>query len=227
MRSHRLRYLPVIIVAISLFIFIRLSHAGDLNNNWYIGVHGGATEIENDIVVYALEFFTPYNFEERDFGYKIYGGYRINQFISIETAFADFGEILLSGQAGTRFTSGGQLWEFTSNNTALTVNAKTISAGAVFSLPLHTITKTSWLKKTTPFFKIGAHYNFLDMDINTISGVQNLIKDSDDTDWFYGFGLEFNLYKKLSARLEYEHYNFQEVIAEDVDFISMGLLFNF
>lgn len=90
---------------------INTANAVDLEPAWYVGGGVGASWLDpkTSNTVYSLG-------DDRDFGWHLSGGYRINQNFSVELAYTDLGgaEIISSGTAvgdiRYRQTTLGVLW---------------------------------------------------------------------------------------------------------------------
>jgi len=74
---------------------------------FYAGVGGGFTTVD---LCDDLLFFGATNCDEDDIGFKIFGGFKFNQFIAAEFGFADLGEVTASapGVSATAEVDGFQ-----------------------------------------------------------------------------------------------------------------------
>ena len=209
--------------------------------SWYLGGGLGVTEIESDVVLWP-DLSTAYlDKDERQLGYKVFGGYRLNDFIGIEILYVDFGKLEVMGNSGAGFASDGVVWIFNQNNSKVTLEPQTFGIGINFSLPLRKVTETAVIKKLTPFFKIGAHYWVADKSLtppnsanfytlqypSIVNSVNHSIEDESGLNFFYGAGISFDVNSRIEISLSYEWFNFDDNMAQDADFISSSILIKF
>ncbi len=77
-----------------LFVFlVSTTPVAAQEHKWYLGVGVGVTEIESDIVLLTILSPDHLDHSERDFGYKILSGYKINDYFGIELSYIDFGKM--------------------------------------------------------------------------------------------------------------------------------------
>lgn len=222
--SKKGAFICSLLTTVAFFFLTSPLKAEESQPTWYLGVGGGVTEIENDIQLWLYPSSVPHSFDERDAGFKIFGGYQLRDWLGIEAAYLDFGQIDLTGNAGLRFTTSSRLWTFTSSFTAIAVKARAISLGVVISIPTSRFTDMTILRDLSSHFKIGGQYRNVEVELSANSGMDALARDDWDLDWFYGAGLTYQINQTFAVRLEYEHYNFQKVIAEDAELISASLM---
>jgi OOP family OmpA-OmpF porin len=148
--------------------------------------------------------------DERDTGYKLYAGYAMNQYASVELQYANFGEATLSGTTGDHFSYDGQTYQFLASNASLRLKTDSIGASVLLGMPLG--------EQVTPFVRAGLHRWESDMKITATNISTN---DSDHgTDPFFGVGLDVKIIKNISARIEAERY---KIDSDNGDFISAGI----
>jgi len=213
-------------------------------HKWYFGGGIGVTEIESDIVLYDLLIPDHLDHSERDLGYKIFSGYKLNDYFSIELSYIDFGTMEVTASSDSFIQSEGVVWEFTQDNSTLAVDVNSIAVGLNLFFPFKKITDIKYLKSVTPFFKFGAHYWDVDKSLSPVDSVNyyeippnvvpnppnptdhNLEGDS-DISWFYGAGLSFDINKRFAVFLGYEWYHLQENMVDDIDLISSCVVIKF
>lgn len=153
--------------------------------------------------------------DEKDNGYKIFGGYKFNKYFSTELFYTDLGSASLSGNNGDTFSYEGSTYQFIANSASLTFDAKTIGLAGVASYPLH--------KYFEPFVKIGLHRYDLKA---TVSGTNFSASESDTgTDIVYGLGFNIPINESFDIKTEYEKYNLDEY--NDTRFLSVGIAYKF
>ena len=120
--------------------------------------------------------------DEKDTGYKIFGGYQVNKYAAVELAWLDLGEATVSGPLSPTLT-----WSGSSETEVISLSAK-------LTLPVY--------QKAGIFAKGGVAY--WDNESNTISaGV--VVRESDSGfSPIYGGGLYYWVSKSLLIRLEWE-----------------------
>lgn len=239
----RVSFKTIVVLATVLFISPGLFQSlNAAENRWYFGVGAGADEIESDIVLWTILNPDHLDHDERDIGWKIFGGYSFCDFFSMELFYADFGKMTVSANSGAYIYSEDVVWEFTADNSEFETEIYAIGLGGVFYLPLHKFADKNYLKWVTPFVKFGIHYWDVQKKINPSDSVNyygnpdplnlgGLINHSveNDTglDWYYGGGLSFNLNRHWSVLAAYEWYHITEAMLEDADFISVSAVFKF
>lgn len=213
----------------SIYSFLITNSYSQESNSWYIGAGFGGTEIESDIVIWKQVLADKAKFDERNTGYKFFGGYQWNDYIGIEALFADFGELELIGNSGHQFISGGKMWTFTQDNVEIITEMKTIATGLSFSFPIKNFSDNKILKRITPYCLVGGHYWDLNMSASPHDGTDQTdsIKNDNDFDFFYSAGLNIDITSHINLRLEYNFFNCSDVIVEDIDFICGSIIYTF
>lgn len=183
------------------------------DKRWYFGASYGKSKHETGV----SNLTGSASLDDKDKGYKIYSGYKVNKYVAAEVFFADFGEAKLSGNAGDTFKlrgSSSAFYSFTQSGTVKN-DALTVGVAGVFSYPLH--------KYFEPHVKLGIHKWAYKSMIS--KSVDSTITDkSDGVDLMYGLGFDFPLNQEFSLRTEYEIYKFGE---DDIDFLSAGVIYKF
>lgn len=193
--------------------------AGDntLDTQWYIGLGWGETEVDTGVDVGTATL------DDDDDGYKIFAGYRVNQYIGLEAFYADLGEASLTGNNGDTFTIDGVAYNFIVNNASVTSEATTMGLEAVATLPMATLTDNKYLGALTPFAKLGFHAWDAEYTA-TASGVSQTTADDDGTDLCWGLGLNIDVHKHVALRGEFERFDFD---GDDVDYLSASIIVKF
>jgi OOP family OmpA-OmpF porin len=154
------------------------------DNGFYIGAGAGQMNTTVDDV-----FGSDYEFDENDFGFKLFGGYKFFRWFSVEGAYIDGGspEIKESDGAGT--------------TAKLSIELQSLVAAAVFTLPIG--------EQFELFVKPGFAY----WEANTSASVSS-IRFSDKFNerdngsaFFLGGGAGFNFTDNFGMRVEYEWFD--------------------
>lgn len=210
---------------------------------WYIGAGLGATEIETDIVPWSILGPDYLDHSERDLGYKIFGGCRLNDFLGIEVSYIDFGAVEVAANSGSFIASEGVVWEFTQDGTLLSMDVSAIGLGVILRFPLEKIIENKYLERITPVLKFGGHYwraekelspsgsaNFFQLQNprpNPVNPTNHTVSDNSGLSWFYGAGFNLKINRRFDIIVSYEWYNFDKNMAQDADFISAGVIVKF
>ena len=122
--------------------------------------------------------------DDNDTSWRVFGGYQINKWFGVELGYADLGNVSASGTfAGTPFTANA--------------SATTIELVGVGTFPIN--------EQFGVFGKLGAHR--WDLDVSTTVAGTPFSRSGTGTDLTYGVGLQVNITKNISARLEWQRYN--------------------
>jgi opacity protein-like surface antigen len=233
-----------IVIIISILIFSSgISLASGNEKKWYIGAGTGVSEIESDIVVWTILNPGHLDQTERVLAFKVFGGYQINDFFSIELFYLDFGTLDVTANSDGRITSEGVVWEFTQNGSLLETDLTTIGLGVVFALPLKKISENNYLKRITPFTKLGIHYwnvektltppnsvnyyEWQDPTFNLQNPTTHISEDDSNFSWYYGAGLSFTINQYLSIICGWEWYSIGENRVDDADFVYSSVVIKF
>lgn len=178
-------------------------------DGWYIGGSAGSSnyDISEDDFVPSLGVVGSTKVDDEDVIWKMFGGYRINDNLALEFAYADFGSFDVISTITAPFAAETHS-EF--KPTALLLDAVGI-------LPLS--------DRFEIFGKVGLAVWEIEVDISGTPGVVRLAPDFDDdgSDFHYGVGVAAHLTDSVAVRAEWEAIN----LDEDVDGLSIGVQFNF
>jgi len=181
----------------------------DPAQGFYIGAGAGYSFINSSV----SNLTGSAELDDESFSYKVFGGYKFNQFFSTELFYMDLGAASLTGQTGDIFQLNGTTYSFLQNAT-VDASATTIGIAAQFSFPLTPHIST--------FAKGGGHY--WDRELDFSSATTSASESDDGIDFFYGFGAELQIAKNIAIRGEYENFT---VNNEDADIISISSKYNF
>lgn len=198
-------------------------HAAD--SGWYIGGAIGqskrdasSSDVARDVADIAEEVSgdtvlgVVASVDNTDTGWKLYAGYQINRNFALEAGYADLGKITGEGTA-TLTDSGGDYQVDWSGN----MKVKSWSFSVVGSVPVS--------ERFSVFGKLGIqHWQ------QKISGISGLTSDSEKesgTDPLWGLGVKFDMSKQLTLRAEWERFQDVGESKQDIDLLSLGLMYSF
>jgi len=121
--------------------------------------------------------------DDSDTGWKVFGGYRLNPYLSLEGAYVDF------GRPSDKFDTAGSSGDFSAHLSGF-------SPQLIGTVPLGPVELSA---------KVGVY--FVDVDLNAdIDSVSALDFDShtSEEDFMYGVGIGATFLQRLNAKLEYE-----------------------
>ena len=205
------------IVSILSFASLTSSLVQADESGWYIGgnigqsrAHLDEQKIADDVI--PAPFTNTYlDHNTIDGGYKVYGGYELNQHLSIEGGYFDLGDF--------------QFNHITVPDGLLKTNMQVrgLNLDVVGHLPLS--------EKLSAFARIGVTYA-LTQDTFTGTGAANVLGGKlSDRDTFpkVGLGLQYALNDSWAMRLEAERYRISNAITDhnEIDLFSLGVVYKF
>jgi OOP family OmpA-OmpF porin len=184
---------------------------------WYIGGNGGLSaakiddrRISSDLLSggYAT---TSINDNERDAGFKLFGGYRFDRYFALEAGYFDLGKFGFTADTLPPGALNG------------TIRLQGANVDAVGMLP--------FTDRFFAFGRFGAAYAQA-RDRFTGTGAVNVLEPSarrDATNYKFGAGLEYDFTEHFGSRLEAERYRVDDAVGNrgSVDLFSVGLLYRF
>ena len=192
--TNRLAFGVVTIVATML-----LSSAAFAEGRFYIGGSVGETDVDgfcDDAKDLGLG-----SCDDTDTGFKVTGGYKINDYLGMEIFYADLGEIDAKGTfMGSPVSAEAELDGF--------------GASLMGSYPM--------AENVSLYARVGVIEWDADIDVG-VSGLGSASEDDDGTDGVYGVGVQYLFGEQLGVRLEWERYD----LDDEVDMISLGLAWFF
>jgi hypothetical protein len=181
---------------------------------WYVGVSIGDVEYDLDQDNFEDGSLTSSSIDDETDGAKAYFGWEFNRILGVEGGYVDFNydaddTPIFQGQSngtGQRYALGPVSQDF---------EPEGLYAAATLALYRGRLWNV-WAK---------AGYMYWEADVVTIDSSGTVESDDDGTDTFYGLGAEVVLYKALRLRAEWER--FTDVVRDDVDLTSLGLVLRF
>lgn len=202
--------------------FIALAIAGSSfafadDTGWYVGANVGQSRariddarINRSLLGSGFSSATITD-DDRDVGYKIFGGYQMNRYLAVEGGYFDLGKF---GFAATTVPAG------TLNGEA---KIRGLNLDLVGTLPI--------TDKFSAFGRVGVNYADVRDRFSGTGAV--LTADSNpskrDANYKLGLGLEYDFTDSLSMRGEVERYRINDAVGNkgDVDLFSLGLIYRF
>ena len=209
-----------------IFAAVPSAFAAD-EKGWYLGVSAGQTKADVDEAafnsIYVAGGFTSASTssDEKDTGWKVFGGYQLSKNWAVEGAYVDL------GKATTKTTATGPAGEYTGEG-----KTKGWSFSGVGTLPVS--------DSFAVFGKLGAFLWDVDSKCNKVSGAGSCAASTNNasgTDLTYGIGVKYDFTKNVGLRVEWERFKntgdkFNTTGTTgtgeaDVDLLSLGIQFKF
>lgn len=186
------------------------------DKGWYAGVSAGRSKAKIDNgkinkVLRSAGFATATTTarDERDTGYKLYGGYQINKNFALEGGYFDLGRF---GFTSTTTGPGGTLSGH--------IKIKGVNLDAVGTLPI--------TGKFSALGRLGVQYAETKDSISGTGGVLVLKPDPSkrETNYKLGWGVQYDLTQSIGLRGEMERYRINDAVSnrENLDFYSAGMV---
>lgn len=180
---------------------------------WYLGANGGQVRatIDEARITSSLGGITAITHDDRDAGYKLYGGYRLNQNLAVEGGYFDLGNFGFNATTAPTGTLSGN------------IKLRGLNLDLVGTLPI--------TERFSAFGRIGANYAQA-RDSFTGTGAVHVLNASPsarDTNLKVGLGLQYALTDSLAMRAELERYRINDAVGNkgDIDMVSVGLVYRF
>lgn len=192
-------------------------HTDRKDSGWYIGGNIGQSyaDIDEERITSSLLssgfITTAFDADERDTGYKLFGGYQFNRFWAIE-----FGNFDLGG------------FDFT----ATTQPAGTLSGAIeIAGYNLDLVGFIPFTERFSMFGRVGAQYAEAEDQFRG-TGFVNVLNpnpEESDTNYKVGLGFQYAISRSLDIRLEGERYRIDDAVGNtgDIDMLSLGLVYRF
>jgi OOP family OmpA-OmpF porin len=142
---------------------------------WYMGAAVGQSKFDAPGVIGATSITT----DDKDTGFKIYGGYQLSRSLAVEVGYVDFGTISQRGTPGP-FTISYDL-------TGLTV-------AAVGTMPLN------------GNFSLFGKAGLIALDISASKTGPVTVVTENGTEFLVGLGGRYNLNRNLAIQAEWEYF---------------------
>jgi OOP family OmpA-OmpF porin len=190
------------------------------DSGWYGGVNVGQSRAKIDDAKITSSLLgaglntTSITENNRDTGYKLYGGYKFNRNFAVEGGYFDLGKF--------KFTA----------NTATTVPAGTLDGSIKLNgLNLDAVGILPITQRFSAFGRVGLNVAEA-KDSFAGTGLVNVLRPNPskrDTNYKFGAGLQYDFTDSLGMRLEAERYRVNDAVGNkgDVDLVSVGVVYRF
>lgn len=213
MKSAKVSGILALAVLASIASPYTLAEAG----GWYIGANAGQSRAKiddsriTDNLLNSGFVTTSISNDNRDTGYKIFSGYQLNEFLSVEGGYFDLGRF---GYTATTLPPGTL-----SGN----IKLRGVNLDVIGMLPIS--------EKFSAFGRVGVNYAEA-RDSFTGSGAVNVLDPNQrkrDTNLKFGLGVQYDFTQSLGMRVEAERYRINDAVGNkgDIDLISLGLIYRF
>jgi len=204
-------------VASALFFAVAgAANAAD-DGGWYGGLNVGQSRAEIDDARITSNLLagglrtTSISDDDRDFGYKVFGGYKFNRFFAVEGGYFDLGKFSFTANTVPLGTLSGN------------IKLRGVNLDLVGILPI--------TERFSAFGRAGVNYAEARDSFSSTGAVRvlNANPKERDTNYKFGGGLQFDFTRRLGMRLEAERYRINDAVGNkgDVDLISLGLIYRF
>ena len=187
------------------------------DTGWYVGANVGQSKakIDDERITsnllgagFATSSITD---DDRDTGYKLFGGYQFNKNFALEGGYFDLGKF---GYTATTVPAG-------TLNGNIKLNG--LNLDAVGILPI--------TERFSAFGRVGVNYAEAKDSFSGTGAVKVLNPNPSkrDTNFKVGLGLQYALTESLAMRAEAERYRIDDAVGNkgDIDLISVGLVYKF
>ncbi len=182
---------------------------------WYAGASAGETRAKIDdekIIANLLRggfTTTSITDDNRDTGYKIFGGYQFNRYFGLEAGYADLGKFGFNARTVPLGALSGN------------IKLQGANLDLVGTLPL--------TERFSAFARVGAFYGRARDEFNGsgLVSVLNRTPSKTETNLKAGVGLQYAFTKAVAMRLEGERYRVNDAVGGrgDIDMVSLGLVY--
>jgi len=187
------------------------------DSGWYIGGNIGQSRAKiDDARITAQMLVAPTTAasiidDNRDTGYKLFGGYRYNKNVAVEAGYFDLGQFGFTAATVPAGTLTGK------------IKLKGLNLDAVGTLPL--------TEKFSALGRLGLNYaQTRDSFIGTgAATVLNPNPSKNQINYKLGAGLQYDFTPSLGMRVEAERYRINDAVGNrgDIDMYSLGLVYRF
>lgn len=207
---------PTASATLAAFAFASpLAMAND--SGWYLGGNVGQSSVNIDderIISSLLDsgfVTTSMTDDDRDLGYKLFGGYQFNPHFSLEGGYFDLGQFGFTAVTAPPGTLTG------------TIKLRGVNLDLLGRLPI--------TQRFSAFGRVGVNYAEA-KDTFAGTGAVNVLspnRKKSDANHKIGLGLQYDFTQHLAMRIEAERYRIDDAVGNrgDTDLVSAGLVFRF
>ena len=187
------------------------------DSGWYGGLNVGRSRADIDDARIQAQFLgaplvtTSFRDDNRDTGFKLFGGYQLNKNFALEGGYFDLGKFSFTATTAPAGTLSGDF------------KIRGLNLDAVGILPIH--------EKFSAFGRVGVQYADTRDSFARTGAVPALNPNPSkrEANYKYGLGLQYDFTESLGMRVEAERYRINDAIGHkgNVDLISVGLVYRF
>ncbi|MEO8016826.1 MAG: OmpA family protein [Pseudomonadota bacterium] len=185
--------------------------------DWYFGGNIGESNtefdtdrIDSDLRASGFDLIGMHE-NDRDMGFKIYGGYRLNRYWSLEFGAFDLGHFSYIASTVPQGTLRGE------------IKIRGLNFDLVGFLPL--------TDKLSAFGRAGLNYARSEVGMTATGAVNALdpTQESEDPNLKFGLGAQYEFNRSFAMRLEAERYRIDDIVGDggDIDLFSLGFVVSF
>lgn len=187
------------------------------DSGWYAGANVGQSrsKIDNDRITSELLSggltATTITDDDRDTGYKVFGGYQVNKYFGVEGGYFNLGKTGFKATTSPTGTLNGD------------IKVQGLNLDLVGTLPI--------TEKFSAFGRAGVIYA---QAKDSFSGtgavtVYDSSPSKSETNYKYGVGVQYAFTESLAMRAEAERYRVNDAVGNDgdIDLVSLGLIYRF
>ncbi len=204
-------------LGLAALAFIASPFATAADTGWYGGINVGQpmANIDNAKITSNLLgagfSTTSISNDDRDTGYKIFGGYKVNKNFALEGGYFDLGKFGYSASTVPAGTLNGN------------IKLKGVNLEAVGILPINA--------KFSAFGRVGMNYAEAKDSFSGTGAVTVLNTNPSKSELNYklGLGVQYDFTEAVGLRAEAERYRINDAVGGkgDVDMFSLGLVYRF
>ena len=187
------------------------------DSGWYGGINIGQSRAKIDDAGITRGLLgsgfttTSISDDDRDTGFKLYGGYQINKNFALEGGYFNLGKF---GFTATTVPAGTLKGD---------IKLQGLNLDAVGILPIN--------QKFSAFGRAGVNYAQA-KDSFSGTGLVNVTNPNPskrEANYKFGVGLQYNFTESLGMRAEAERYRINDAVGNrgDIDLLSVGLVYSF
>jgi OOP family OmpA-OmpF porin len=187
------------------------------DTGWYGGLNIGQSRAKIDDARISSGLLggglatTSITDDDRDTGYKLFAGYKLNRNFALEGGFFDLGKFGFTATTAPAGTLTGN------------IRLRGLNLDAVGILPI--------TERFSAFGRAGLNYAEA-KDSFSGTGAVNVIRPNPserETNYKFGAGLQYDFTQSLGVRLEAERYRINDGVGNkgDIDLVSVGLVYRF
>jgi len=213
------------------------------SEGWYAGIGIGQSKVsdwlskddardvqsafEDGVGVLAFSGSTTASSDDKDTGWKVYGGYQFNENLAVEASYLNLGKTTAQSSSTGRF--------FISGIGVVNGSLYTKTTGEASAFTLDGVVKADLAPWVDIFAKAGAYRAKLDVKLTGgITGSAGSAEasdsmDDDSTGLHIALGADFNIIENVAIRAEWERLSkvdFQDS-ETDIDLLSVSAIYKF